>query len=55
MRMAAGSHCLMCHMDVEEGTLNVLCGKSGCGKSTLLKIMQGILEPDSGSVVIGPE
>ena len=31
-----------------------IVGRNGCGKSTLLKIMQGILEPDSGSVVIGP-
>ena len=31
-----------------------IIGRNGCGKSTLLKIMQGILEPDSGSVVIGP-
>lgn len=31
-----------------------IVGKNGCGKSTLLKIMQGILEPDAGSVVIGP-
>ena len=31
-----------------------IVGRNGCGKSTLLKLMQGILEPDSGSVVIGP-
>lgn len=31
-----------------------IVGRNGCGKSTLLKIMQGMLEPDSGSVVIGP-
>lgn len=30
-----------------------IVGHNGCGKSTLLKIMQGILEPDSGSVKIG--
>ena len=31
-----------------------IVGRNGCGKSTLLKIMQGMLEPDRGSVVIGP-
>lgn len=24
-------------ISIEEGSLNVLCGKSGCGKSTLLR------------------
>lgn len=28
-------------------------GKSGCGKSTLMKIINGEIEPNSGSVVIG--
>lgn len=30
-----------------------IVGHNGCGKSTLLKIILGIEEPDSGSVVIG--
>ncbi len=30
-----------------------IVGKNGCGKSTLLKIMTGVLEPDSGTVVTG--
>ncbi len=35
------------HVDlsIEEGTLNVLCGKSGCGKSTLLRQMKSVLAP----------
>ncbi len=32
-------------MSIEEGTLNVLCGKSGCGKSTLLRQMKSVLAP----------
>lgn len=24
-------------MEIQEGTLNVICGRSGCGKSTLLR------------------
>ncbi|HEX3020916.1 MAG TPA: ABC-F family ATP-binding cassette domain-containing protein, partial [Lachnospiraceae bacterium] len=30
-----------------------IIGKNGCGKSTLLKIINGIIEPDSGSVTVG--
>ena len=30
-------------IDIEEGTLNVLCGKSGCGKSTLLRQLKTVL------------
>lgn len=28
-------------------------GENGCGKSTLMKMIQGITEPDTGSIVIG--
>ncbi len=28
---------------IEEGSLNVLCGKSGCGKSTLLRQLKSVL------------
>ncbi len=30
-----------------------IVGANGCGKSTLMKIINGVLEPDSGSLVIG--
>ena len=32
-------------LSIEEGSLNVLCGKSGCGKSTLLKHLKTVLAP----------
>lgn len=32
-------------MEIEEGSLVVLCGKSGCGKSTLLKQLKSTLSP----------
>ncbi|MBU5479728.1 ABC transporter ATP-binding protein [Blautia sp. MSJ-19] len=33
------------NLDIEEGTLNVICGRSGCGKSTLLRQMKTVLAP----------
>ena len=30
-------------MQIQEGSLNVLCGKSGCGKSTLLRQLKSVL------------
>jgi len=38
--------------DVRRGEVFVILGGSGSGKSTLLKHMIGLLEPNSGSVVI---
>ena len=32
-------------MKIQEGSLNVLCGKSGCGKSTLLRQLKSVLAP----------
>lgn len=31
------------NMQIQEGSLNVLCGKSGCGKSTLLRQLKSVL------------
>ena len=38
---------------VAEGELVSLLGPSGCGKTTLLRLIAGLTEPDSGTVVIG--
>jgi ABC-type Fe3+/spermidine/putrescine transport system ATPase subunit len=40
-------------LDVGEGELCCLLGTSGCGKTTALRIIDGLLEPDSGRVHIG--
>ena len=39
-------------VEVESGRLTALLGPSGGGKSTLLRIIGGLEEPDSGSVII---
>jgi NitT/TauT family transport system ATP-binding protein len=41
--------------DAHEGDFVSLIGPSGCGKSTLLAMMDGILAPDSGSIVVEGE
>src|SRR5260370_34396897 len=37
---------------VMPGEFVCLIGPSGCGKTTLLRLMHGLLEPDSGQVLI---
>src|SRR6195952_5877427 len=40
------------NLDVESGQLTALLGPSGGGKSTLLRIIGGLEDADTGSVVI---
>ncbi len=37
---------------VEEGEFLVIIGPSGCGKTTLLKMINGLVEPVSGKVLV---
>lgn len=37
---------------VEKGTTTCFVGPSGCGKSTLLRMVNRMVKPDSGSVVV---
>src|SRR5438045_7536454 len=39
-------------LDVEQGTVLALVGRSGAGKSTLLKMVDRLLLPDGGDVVV---
>jgi osmoprotectant transport system ATP-binding protein len=41
-----------CSLRVEEGQFVVLLGPSGCGKTTLLKMVNRIIEPTSGRILV---
>ncbi len=38
-------------LDIEPGRMIALVGRSGCGKTTLVKLLSGLLEPTSGSIL----
>lgn len=42
------------HIDlkIEQGTMTGLIGHTGCGKSTLLRMLNGLLRPDSGKILL---
>ncbi len=40
-------------LTIHVNKTTVLIGPSGCGKSTLLRIMNGLVQPDTGTVHIG--
>jgi NitT/TauT family transport system ATP-binding protein len=39
-------------LQIQPGEFVCLVGPSGCGKTTLLRLMHGLLQPDSGQVLI---
>ncbi len=41
------------NLALEKGSITALIGQNGCGKTTLSKLMNGILKPTSGSIVVG--
>jgi ribose transport system ATP-binding protein len=42
-------------IDLSSGEVHALLGENGAGKSTLISILGGIVQPDSGAIVINGE
>jgi NitT/TauT family transport system ATP-binding protein len=42
-------------LDIKPNTFVSLVGPSGCGKTTLLRMLNGLIEPDTGEILIGGE
>ncbi|KAJ54737.1 D-ribose transporter ATP-binding protein [Actibacterium mucosum KCTC 23349] len=40
------------HFTLRRGEIHALAGENGAGKSTLMKIIDGIVQPDSGQIVL---
>jgi phospholipid/cholesterol/gamma-HCH transport system ATP-binding protein len=57
LRRSFGSHQVLDDISfrIEKGESVAIIGRSGCGKSVLLKHLIGLLQPDSGQVLIDGE
>ena len=40
------------NLEIEKGKIVGLLGPNGCGKSTLIKLISGLLQPNSGEVLV---
>ena len=43
------------NLRIEKGSFVTIIGSSGCGKTTLLKMVNGLLTPDSGNILLNGE
>lgn len=43
------------NLQLPENTITVILGRSGCGKTTLLRMVGGLEEPDTGSIIFHTE
>jgi inositol transport system ATP-binding protein len=43
------------NLTLRRGSVHVLCGENGAGKSTFVKILNGVHEPDEGSIFVNGE
>ncbi|WP_246748922.1 sugar ABC transporter ATP-binding protein [Rhizobium setariae] len=39
------------HFDLRRGEVHAVCGENGAGKSTLMKIVSGVYQPTSGTII----
>lgn len=39
-------------LEIDPGSFYCILGPSGCGKSTLLKLLAGLVQPDSGEILL---
>ncbi len=44
-----------CSLEIPDTELLCVIGPSGCGKTTLLRIVNGLIRPDGGRVLVGGE
>jgi len=42
-------------LEIEPGARHALIGPNGAGKTTLINLLTGVLRPDAGEVMLGPE
>lgn len=55
LKSSIGEMDLKIQTNIEKGSLVTLYGNSGAGKTSILRIMAGLLQPDSGNIIVDGE